>query len=176
MSFCTFVLTMKHEYLTQSSDDTYISELGILSGFRNPCYLDISRHFRVHLFRSGRPGSASGKGGLRLFTEVVPTPHHADNCQRSVKTKRGNDRTCASVVTRKRPSLNRAGFGCLGVPFPLRTSPPSPPRPNSKHASSVLLALPSSHTDPSNVETLLPRPNRSAIPEGSWPAKYARSF
>ena len=44
----------------------------------------------------------------RRFTEVVPTPH-AYSGQWPVKTKRARARSCASVVTRKRPSLNRAG-------------------------------------------------------------------
>src|SRR5271165_971264 len=43
----------------------------------------------------------------RRFTEVVPTPH-AYSGQWPVKTKRARARNCASVVTRKRPSLNRA--------------------------------------------------------------------
>ena len=43
----------------------------------------------------------------RRFTAVVPTPH-AYSGQWPVKTKRARARSCASVVTRKRPSLNRA--------------------------------------------------------------------
>jgi len=83
---------------------------GILSRFENPCYLDISRQFTDRLFRSSKPGSARGRGGgPRLFAEVVPTPH-TDNCQWPVKTKRANARSCASVVIRKRPLLNRASF------------------------------------------------------------------
>ena len=46
-------------------------------------------------------------GGPRRFTAVVPTPH-AYSGQWPVKTKRARARSCASVVTRKRPSLNRA--------------------------------------------------------------------
>ena len=41
-------------------------------------FLNKSQHFTVHLFRSGRPGSARGSdGGPRWFTAVVyprPTP------------------------------------------------------------------------------------------------------
>ena len=48
-------------------------------------------------------------GGPRRFTEVVPTPH-AYSGQWPVKTKRARARSCAAVVTRKRPSLNRAAF------------------------------------------------------------------
>ncbi|MGZ3336359.1 MAG: hypothetical protein ACXWOV_14790, partial [Isosphaeraceae bacterium] len=59
-------------------------------------------------FRPGRPGSARGSDGSpRWFTAVVPTPH-AYSGQWPVKTKRARARSCASVVTRKRPSLNRA--------------------------------------------------------------------
>ncbi|MGC1721871.1 MAG: hypothetical protein WA746_23025, partial [Isosphaeraceae bacterium] len=62
----------------------------------------------VHLFRPWRPGSVRGSdGGPRRFTAVVPTPH-AYSGQWPVKTKRARARSCASVVTRKRPSLNRA--------------------------------------------------------------------
>ena len=46
-------------------------------------------------------------GGPRRFTAVVPTPHDYSG-QWPVKTKRARARNCASVVTRKRPSLNRA--------------------------------------------------------------------
>jgi len=73
-----------------------------------PRFLNKSQHFTVHLFRLWRPGSARGSdGGPRRFTEVVPTPH-AYNGQWPVKTKRARARSCASVVSRKRPSLNRA--------------------------------------------------------------------
>src|SRR5208337_1423852 len=83
------------------------SHLAFLSA-SNPRNLDKSRHFTVHLLRPWRPGSARGKGGgPRRFTEVIPTPH-AYSGQRPVKTKRARARSCASVVTRKRPSLNRA--------------------------------------------------------------------
>ena len=76
-----------------------------------PRFLNKSQHFTVHLFRSWRPGSARGSdGGPRRFTEVVPTPH-ASSGQWPVKTKRARARSCASVVTRKRPSLNRASAG-----------------------------------------------------------------
>ena len=58
---------------------------------------------------------AGSDGGPRRFTAVVPTPH-AYSGQWPVKTKRARARSCASararscasVVTRKRPSLNRA--------------------------------------------------------------------
>ena len=53
--------------------------------------------------------SAGSDGGPRRFTAVVPTPH-AYSGQWPVKTKRARARSCASVVTRKRPSLNRAPF------------------------------------------------------------------
>src|SRR5208282_3368311 len=83
------------------------SHLAFLSA-SNPRNLDKSRHFTVHLLRPWRPGSARGKGGgPRRFTEVIPTPH-AYSGQRPVKTKRASARSCASVVTRKRPSLNHA--------------------------------------------------------------------
>ena len=73
-----------------------------------PRFLNKSQHFTVHLFRPWRPGSAHGSdGGPRRFTAVVPTPH-AYSGKWPVKTKRARARSCASVVTRKRPSLNRA--------------------------------------------------------------------
>ncbi|MGZ3303551.1 MAG: hypothetical protein ACXVBG_21940, partial [Isosphaeraceae bacterium] len=75
-----------------------------------PRFLDKSQHFTVHLFRPWTPSSARDiDGGPRRFTEVVPTPH-AYSAQWPVKTKRARARSCASVVTRKRPSLNRAAF------------------------------------------------------------------
>jgi hypothetical protein len=81
-----------------------------------PRFLNKSQHFTVYLFRPWRPGSARGSdGGPRRFTEVVPTPH-AYNGQWPVKTKRARARSCASAVTRKRPSLNRADG-------PARTNP-----------------------------------------------------
>ena len=49
----------------------------------------------------------SGLASGRRFTAVVPTPH-ASSGQRPGKTKRANTRSYASVVTRKRRSLNRA--------------------------------------------------------------------
>ena len=81
---------------------------------RIPRFLNKSQHFTVHLFRPWRPGSARGSdGGPRRFTEVVPTPH-AYSGQCPVKTKRARARSCASVVTRKRPSLNRAKARFMG--------------------------------------------------------------
>ena len=50
---------------------------------------------------------AAATAAPQRFTEVVPTPH-AYSGQWPVKTKRARARSCASVVTRKRPSLNRA--------------------------------------------------------------------
>ena len=89
-----------------------LSAWGVLS-VGIPRFLNKSQHFTVHLFRPWRPGSARGSdGGPRRFTEVVPTPH-AYSGQWPVKTKRARARSCASVVTRKRPSLNRAGEGRL---------------------------------------------------------------
>jgi hypothetical protein len=83
------------------------SHLAFLS-VSNPRNLDKSRHFTVHLFRPWRTGSArSIDGGPRFFTKVLPTPH-AYSDRWTVKTKRARARSCASVVTRKRPSLNRA--------------------------------------------------------------------
>ena len=58
----------------------------------------------------GDPASRGSDGGPRRFTAVVPTPH-ASSGQWPVKTKRARARSCASVVTRKRPSLNRASAG-----------------------------------------------------------------
>ena len=85
-----------------------LSALGAFLSVGIPRILDKSRHFTVHLFRPWRPGSARGSdGGPRWFTEVVATPH-AYSGQGPVKTKRARARSCASVVTRKRPSLNRA--------------------------------------------------------------------
>ena len=55
---------------------------------------------------------AAATAAPRRFTAVVPTPH-AYSGQWPVKTKRARARSCASVVTRKRPSLNRAGEGRL---------------------------------------------------------------
>ena len=58
---------------------------------------------------------AGSDGGPRRFTELVPTPH-AYSSQWPVKTKRARARSCASVVTRKRPSLNvpeKGGFACF---------------------------------------------------------------
>ena len=55
----------------------------------------------------GDPARRGSDGGPRRFTEVVPTPH-AYSDQWPVETKRARARSCASVVTRKRPSLNRA--------------------------------------------------------------------
>src|SRR5271166_2677294 len=94
---------------SQGADDTSVRARGVLSvGISR--FLDKSQHFTVHLFRPLRPGSARGSdGGPRRFTEVVPTPH-AYSGQWPVKTKRARARSCASVVTRKRPSLNRAAF------------------------------------------------------------------
>ena len=79
----------------------------------NSAFLNKSQHFTVHLFRPWRPGSARGSdGGPRRFTEVIPTPHVYSG-QWPVKTKRARARSCASVITRKRPSLNRAD-GVIG--------------------------------------------------------------
>ena len=79
-----------------------------------PRFLNKSQHFTVHLFRPWRPGSARGSdGGPRRFTEIVPTPH-AYSGQWPVKTKRARARSCASVVTRKRPLLNRARTEPIG--------------------------------------------------------------
>ncbi len=58
----------------------------------------------------GDPARRGSDGGPRRFTAVVPTPH-ASSGQWPVKTKRARARSCASVVTRKRPSLNRAKIG-----------------------------------------------------------------
>ena len=92
---------------SQGADNTSVRARGVLS-VEIPRFLDKSRHFTVHLFRPWRPGSARGSdGGPRRFTEVVPTPH-AYSDQWPVETKRARARSCASVVTRKRPSLNRA--------------------------------------------------------------------
>ncbi len=92
---------------SQGADNTSVRARGVLS-VGIPRFLDKSRHFTVHLFRPWRLGSARGSdGGPRRFTEVVPTPH-AYSAQWPVKTKRARARSCASVVTRKRPSLNRA--------------------------------------------------------------------
>src|SRR5271157_5646383 len=89
------------------ADNTSVRAGGILS-VGIPRFLNKSQHFTVHLFRPWRPGSARGSdGGPRRFTEVVPTLH-AYSGQWPVKTKRARARSCASVVTRKRPSLNRA--------------------------------------------------------------------
>ncbi len=55
----------------------------------------------------GDPARRGSDGGPRRFTAVVPTPH-AYSGQWPVKTKRARARSCALVVTRKRPSLNRA--------------------------------------------------------------------
>ena len=55
----------------------------------------------------GDPARRGSDGGPRRFTAVVPTPH-AYSGQWPVKTKRARARSCASVVTRKRPSLKRA--------------------------------------------------------------------
>ena len=89
------------------ADNTSVRAGGVLS-VGIPRFLNKSQHFTVHLFSSWRPGSARGSdGGPRRFTEVVPTPH-AYSGQWPVKTKRARARSCASVVTRKRPSLNRA--------------------------------------------------------------------
>src|SRR5208337_169843 len=89
------------------ADNTSVRTGGVLS-VRIPRFLNKSQHFTVHLFRPWRPGSARGSdGGPRRFTEVVPTLH-AYSGQWPVKTKRARARSCASVVTRKRPSLNRA--------------------------------------------------------------------
>ena len=55
----------------------------------------------------GDPARRGSDGGPRRFTAVVPTPH-AYSGQWPLKTKRARARSFASVVTRKRPSLNRA--------------------------------------------------------------------
>ena len=57
---------------------------------------------------------AAATAAPRQFTEVVPTPH-AYSSQWPVRTKRARARSCASVVTRKRPSLNRAVLS-VGIP------------------------------------------------------------
>src|SRR5208337_1567634 len=89
------------------ADNTSVRAGGVLS-VGVPRFLNKSQYFTVHLFRPWRPGSARGSdGGPRRFTAVVPTPH-AYSGQWPVKTKRARARNCASVVTRKRPSLNRA--------------------------------------------------------------------
>ncbi len=72
--------------------------------------------------------------------------------------------TCTTDHTAK----DGTAFGCLAVPLPPRTSPPYPPRLDKTYASSVLLALPSSRSDPSDIGTPRPRTHLSAIPEGSW--------
>jgi len=95
---------------SQGADNTSVRAGGVLS-VGIPRFLNKSQHFTVHLFRPWRPGSARGSdGGPRRFTEGVPTPH-ASSGQWPVKTKRARARSCASVVTRKRPSLNRARVG-----------------------------------------------------------------
>ena len=92
---------------SQGADNTSVRAGGVLS-VGIPRFLNKSQHFTVHLFRPWRPGSVRGSdGGPRRFTAVVPTPH-AYSGQWPVKTKRARARSCASVVTRKRPSLNRA--------------------------------------------------------------------
>src|SRR5271157_1758616 len=92
---------------SQGADNTSVRAGGVFV-CANSAFLNESQHFTVHLFRPGRPGSARGSdGGPRRFTDVVPTPH-ACSGQWPVKTKRARARSCASVVTRKRPSLNRA--------------------------------------------------------------------
>ena len=89
------------------ADNTSVRARGVLS-VGIPRFLNKSQHFTVHLFRPWRSGSARGSdGGPRRFTAVVPTPH-AYSGQWPVKTKRARARSCASVVTPKRPSLNRA--------------------------------------------------------------------
>src|SRR5208337_196783 len=94
------------ENASQGADNTSVRAGGVLS-VGIPRFLDKSRHFTVHLFRSCRFDSARGSDvGPRRFT-VVPTPH-AYSGQWPVKTRRARARSCASVVTRKRPSLNRA--------------------------------------------------------------------
>src|SRR5271166_4008083 len=93
---------------SQGADNTSVRAVGVLS-VGIPRFLNKSQHFTVQLFRPWRPGSARGSdGGPRRFTEIVPTPH-AYSGQWPVKTKRARARSCASVVTRKRPLLNRAG-------------------------------------------------------------------
>src|SRR5271166_965355 len=93
---------------SQGADNTSVRARGVLS-VGIPRFLNKSQHFTVYLFRPWRPGSARGSdGGPRRFTEIVPTPH-AYSGQWPVKTKRARARSCASVVTRKRPLLNRAG-------------------------------------------------------------------
>src|SRR5271157_2669598 len=92
---------------SQGADNTSVRARDVLS-VGIPRFLNKSQHFTVHLSRPWRPGSARGSdGGPRRFTAVVPTPH-AYSGQWPVKTKRARARSCASVVTRKRPSLNRA--------------------------------------------------------------------
>ena len=51
-------------------------------------------------------------GGPRRFTEVVPTPH-AYSSQWPSEDEASACSELHSVVTRKRPSLNRAGEGRL---------------------------------------------------------------
>ena len=99
---------------SQGADNTSVRARGVLSG-GIPRFLNKSQHFTVHLFRPWRPGSARGSdGGPRRFTAVVPTPH-AYSGQWPVKTQRARARSCASAVTRKRPSLNRARQTSVGT-------------------------------------------------------------
>src|SRR5208337_4541855 len=112
------------------ADNTSVRAGGVLP-VGIPRFLNKSQHFTVHLFRPWRPGSARGSDGApRRFTEVVPTPH-AYSSQWPVRTKRARARSCASVVTLKRPSLNRAIPGMVQI---LGYSGNSTDRP---HASTV---------------------------------------
>ena len=77
---------------------------------KNSAFLNKSQHFTVHLFRSWRPGSARQR-------RRPPTVHrgstHAPRLQRPVASE-DEASACSElrlVVTRKRPSLNRASAG-----------------------------------------------------------------
>src|SRR5271157_4005183 len=61
----------EYGYLTQGSANTSDFALGVLA-VGNPGFLDISRHFTVHLNSPRMPSSARGSnGGPRRFTAIV---------------------------------------------------------------------------------------------------------
>ena len=94
---------------SQGADNTSVRARGVLS-VRIPRNLNKSQHFTVHLFRPWRPGSCAAATAApdgSPWSYPRPTPPAASG-QWPVKTKPARARSCASVVTRKRPSLNLA--------------------------------------------------------------------
>ena len=88
------------------ADNTSVRAGGVLS-VRIPRFSTNLNILRSICSDHGDPARRGSDGGPRRFTAVIPTPH-AYSGQWPVKTKRARARSCASVVTRKSPSLNCA--------------------------------------------------------------------